>query len=72
MDEYMQYAGVAETIGVRVEKLTPDEVIDIWPLAVKDGLVRAIATLMMAISSQQDLTQALAKGARDRGAGNLS
>ena len=41
MDEYKQYAGVAQTIGVQVDILTPDEV--------------------------ADLTQALAKGARDIG-----
>ena len=68
MDEYMQYAGVAETIGVNVEKLTPDEVIDIWPLAVKDGLVGAIRHPDDGYIQPADLTQALAKGARDRGA----
>ena len=68
MDEYMQYAGVAETIGVKVEKLTPDEVIDIWPLAVKDGLVGAIRHPDDGYIQPADLTQALAKGARDRGA----
>ena len=31
MDEYRQYAGVASTIGVDVDFLTPDEVKDIWP-----------------------------------------
>ena len=68
MDEYMQYAGVAETIGVKVEKLTPDEVVDIWPLAVKDGLVGAIRHPDDGYIQPADLTQALAKGARDRGA----
>ncbi|MGB1398867.1 MAG: GcvT family protein [Candidatus Puniceispirillaceae bacterium] len=68
MDEYMQYAGVAETIGVKVDKLTPDEVIDIWPLAVKDGLVGAIRHPDDGYIQPADLTQALAKGARDRGA----
>jgi len=29
MDEYHQYAGVARTIGVNVEFLTPDEVVDL-------------------------------------------
>ena len=42
MDEYMQYRGVASTIGVDVEVLTPEQVIEIWPLAVKDGLIGAI------------------------------
>ena len=30
MDEYMQYKGV-ETIGVNVEVLTPEEVVEHWP-----------------------------------------
>jgi len=42
MDEYHQYAGVAQTIGVQVDFLTPEEVIEIWPLAKKDGLIGAI------------------------------
>ena len=32
MDEYFQYAGVAQTIGVDVKFLTPDQVKEIWPL----------------------------------------
>jgi dimethylglycine dehydrogenase len=32
MDEYHQYAGVAQTIGVDVKFLTPDQVKEIWPL----------------------------------------
>jgi dimethylglycine dehydrogenase len=31
-DEYMYYKGVADTIGVRVNVLTPAQVKDIWPL----------------------------------------
>ena len=42
MDEYHQYAGVARTIGVDVEFLTPEQVEEIWPLAVTDGLIGAI------------------------------
>ena len=42
MDEYRQYAGVARTIGVDVDFLTPDEVKEIWPLCNIDGLVGAI------------------------------
>ena len=67
MDEYMQYAGVAETIGVQVDKLTPDEVVDIWPLAVTDGLIGAIRHPWDGYIQPADLTQALAKGARDNG-----
>ena len=64
----MQYAGVAETIGVQVDKLTPDEVVDIWPLAVTDGLIGAIRHPWDGYIQPADLTQALAKGARDNGA----
>ena len=68
MDEYLQYAGVAETIGVEVEQLTPEQVIDIWPLAVTDGLIGAIRHPDDGYVQPADLTQALAKGARDNGA----
>ena len=67
MDEYKQYAGVAETIGVQVDMLTPDEVVDIWPLAVTDGLIGAIRHPWDGYIQPADLTQALAKGARDNG-----
>ena len=68
MDEYLQYAGVARTIGVNVEFLTPDEVRDIWPLAVTDGLVGAIRHPDDGYIQPADLTQALARGARRGGA----
>ncbi len=68
MDEYRQYAGVARTIGVNVEYLTPDEVCEIWPLAVTDGLVGAIRHPDDGYIQPADLTQALARGARAKGA----
>ncbi|AVX02601.1 4-methylaminobutanoate oxidase (formaldehyde-forming) [Maritalea myrionectae] len=68
MDEYHQYAGVAQTIGVDVEFLTPDEVVDLWPLAVKDDLVGAIRHPNDGYVQPADLTQALARGARSMGA----
>ncbi|MFQ5562319.1 MAG: FAD-dependent oxidoreductase [Parvularculaceae bacterium] len=68
MDEYHQYAGVARTIGVEVEFLTPDEVVDIWPYAVKDGLIGAIRHPHDGYIQPADLTQALAAGARANGA----
>ena len=42
MDEYRQYAGVASTIGVDVQFLTPDEIKHYWPLCNVDGLIGAI------------------------------
>ena len=67
MDEYKQYAGVAQTIGVQVDMLTPDDVVDIWPLAVKENLIGAIRRPMDGYIQHADLAQALAKGARDIG-----
>ena len=68
MDEYHQYAAVAKTIGVKVNFLTPDEVKEIWPLCNTDGLIGAIQHPEDGYIQPADLTQALAKGARDKGA----
>ena len=68
MDEYRQYAGVASTIGVQVDFLTPDEVHELWPLCNPDGLVGAIRHPDDGYIQPADLTQAMARGARDRGA----
>ena len=68
MDEYHQYAGVAQTIGVNVKFLTPDQVKEIWPLCNIDGLIGAIQHPEDGYIQPADLTQALAKGARDKGA----
>jgi len=67
-DEYMQYAGVADTIGVDVKRLTPDEVKEIWPLCNTEGLLGAIQHVGDGYIQPADLTQAMAKGARDMGA----
>jgi dimethylglycine dehydrogenase len=68
MDEYHQYAGVAATIGVEVEFLTPRQVKKIWPLCNTDGIVGAIRHPEDGYIQPADLTQAMAKGARQRGA----
>jgi dimethylglycine dehydrogenase len=68
MDEYRQYAGVAETIGVEVEFLDPAKVRDLWPLCRIDGLVGAIRHPGDGYIQPADLTQALAAGARAMGA----
>jgi dimethylglycine dehydrogenase len=67
-DEFMYYAGVAETIGVRVNRLTPAQVKEIWPLCETEGLIGAIQHPDDGYIQPADLTQALAKGARARGA----
>ncbi|MEE9480699.1 MAG: FAD-dependent oxidoreductase, partial [Kiloniellales bacterium] len=68
MDEYHQYAGVAATIGVRADFLTPEQVKEVWPLCNIDGLVGAIQHPDDGYIQPADLTQALAKGARQMGA----
>ena len=67
-DEYQYYAGVARTIGVEVDFLTPDQVKEIWPLAETQDLIGAIRHPADGYIQPADLTQALAKGARQRGA----
>ena len=68
MDEYKYYAGVAKTIGVDVRFLSPAEVKEIWPLCETDDLIGAIQHPDDGYIQPADLTQALARGARARGA----
>ena len=68
MDEYRYYAGVAQTIGVETNFLTPAQVKEIWPLANMDGIIGAIQHPADGYIQPADLTQALARGARQRGA----
>jgi dimethylglycine dehydrogenase len=67
MDEYHQYAGVAETIGIHVEFLTPQQIREIWPLCNVDGVIGAIRHPEDGYVQPADLTQALARGARAGG-----
>ena len=67
-DEFMYYAGIAETIGVNVNMLTPKQLKDIWPLCETDGIIGAIQHPDDGYIQPADLTQAMAKGARSRGA----
>ena len=68
MDEYQYYAGVAKTIGVEVNFLSSDEVKAVWPLADMQNVLGAIQHPADGYIQPADLTQALAKGARQRGA----
>lgn len=68
MDEYRYYAGIARTIGVDVRFLTPGQVKEIWPLCNVDGVLGAIQHPGDGYIQPADLTQALARGARMRGA----
>jgi dimethylglycine dehydrogenase len=63
-DEFMYYAGVAKTIGVNVNVLSPGELKEIWPLCETDGILGAIQHPDDGYIQPADLTQALARGAR--------
>ncbi|WP_243611244.1 GcvT family protein [Shimia aestuarii] len=67
MDEYMLYASTAETCGVAYEWLTPDEIKARWPLIQTDDLKGAIYHTEDGYINPADVTQAMAKGARQRG-----
>ena len=68
MDEYRFYAGVAKTIGVDVNFLSPDDVKKVWPLCSIEGVIGAIQHPDDGYIQPAELTQALAKGARQLGA----
>ena len=67
MDEYRYYAGIAETLGVNVKFLTPGQLEEVWPLAKMDGILGAIQHPDDGYIQPADLTQALARGARQGG-----
>ena len=69
MDEYLNYAAIAETQGVQAEILTPEQAIDLWPLMTRtDKLLGAVYNPDDGHIAPADVTQALAKGARQLGA----
>ncbi|WP_210877892.1 GcvT family protein [Roseovarius autotrophicus] len=67
MDEYMLYASTAETCGVPYEWLTPDEIKARWPLINTSDLKGALYHNTDGYINPADVTQAMAKGARQRG-----
>ena len=68
MDEYMLYATTAETVGVPFEWLEPDEIKRRYPLVRTEDLKGAILHPTDGYINPADVSQALAKGARMRGA----
>ncbi len=68
MDEYRHYAGTARTIGIEVAFLTPSEIKDLVPFCNTEGLVGGILHPDDGYIQPADVTMAMAKGARDRGA----
>ena len=67
MDEYMLYASTAETVGVPYDMADPDQIKERWPLIRTDDLKGAIYHPTDGYINPADVTQAMAKGARQRG-----
>ena len=68
MEEYMLYASTAETCDVPYEWLTPDDIKARWPLLRTEDLEGAIFHPTDGYINPADVTQAMAKGARQNGA----
>jgi len=68
MDEYMLYSTTAETCDVYHEFLTPRQIADRWPLVRTDDLKGALFHPQDGYINPADVTQAMAKGARQHGA----
>lgn len=68
MDEYMLYASNAEAVGIPFEFLTPAQIADRWPLVRTEDLEGAIFHPTDGYINPADVTQSLAKGARQHGA----
>ncbi|MDH3667511.1 MAG: FAD-dependent oxidoreductase [Paracoccaceae bacterium] len=69
MDEYLNYATIAETQGIRAKILTAEETLELWPLMKRSpNLLGAVHNPDDGHIAPADVTQALAKGARNLGA----
>ncbi|PUB18577.1 GcvT family protein [Yoonia sediminilitoris] len=67
MDEYMLYASTAETCDVPYVWMTPEEIKAKWPLIETSDLKGALYHHTDGYINPADVTQAMAKGARQRG-----
>jgi dimethylglycine dehydrogenase len=68
LDEYKSYMSVAEAQGTRAHLLTPAEARQLWPLLDNRDMLAALHHPDDGHIAPADVTQAMAKGARDRGA----
>lgn len=68
LDEYRSYMDVAEVQGVRARIVSPSEAREIWPLLNNSGMLGALYHPDDGHIAPADVTQAMAKGARDLGA----
>ena len=67
MDEYQLYATTAETVGIPYEWLSPAEIKSRWPLVRTEDLIGALFHPTDGYINPADVTQAMAKGARQMG-----
>lgn len=67
MDEFRLYASTAETVGIPYEWLTPAQIKDRYPLVRTEDLKGALFHPTDGYINPADVTQAMAKGARQRG-----
>ncbi|MDP9807225.1 4-methylaminobutanoate oxidase (formaldehyde-forming) [Rhizobium tibeticum] len=65
--EVKRQATTAQSFGLEMQLLTPQEAFDLWPLMTIDDLVGAAFLPTDGQASPSDITQALAKGARMAG-----
>ncbi|EKE43975.1 aminomethyl transferase family protein [Oceaniovalibus guishaninsula JLT2003] len=68
MDEFMLYAATAENVDIPFEWLTAAQIADRYPLVRTDDLKGAILHPTDGYINPADVTQAMAKGARQQGA----
>ncbi|ULR44059.1 FAD-dependent oxidoreductase [Rhizobium sp. K102] len=65
--EVKRQATTAQSFGLEMQLLTPQEAFDLWPLMTTDDLVGAAFLPTDGQANPSDITQALAKGARMAG-----
>ncbi|MGO6902164.1 FAD-dependent oxidoreductase, partial [Rhizobium ruizarguesonis] len=65
--EVRRQATTAQSFGLEMQLLTPQEAFDLWPLMTTDDLVGAAFLPTDGQANPSDITQALAKGARMSG-----
>jgi len=68
LQQFEHVRGIAASVGVPVEIVTPERAIELFPLAQPDGILAAAHLPTDGHIDPTSLTNALAKGATDRGA----
>ncbi|MEQ8353979.1 MAG: FAD-dependent oxidoreductase [Kiloniellaceae bacterium] len=67
LEELKRGASMAKTFGLEVEVLTPEDIAGIYPLLNRDGVTGGVFLAKDGQGDPANITQALAKGARQRG-----